>query len=548
MATSKGFIKDFFGNKLLPITRAELVLDSAGQIALHSSEFLAHFDETTGADVPGLITAAERRLISGNGSDVSTLYTKLGYINTGLSFGGNAVKFYDDNGALPINITSASEGGVVIGVTNDNRIQTVKLSLPELSTISKTATILKGITVDKFGRVTAVSDGQLSNAEIPDLEDKTIKDSTLTGCVTDELTSSSADNAIANKKYVDSKFNTVNQIATGALTFGGPINSDTILGNVLNADNENKFYKASSAFTLTSQQNIDGSTVNVKSGDTLIVCKNGSDYQFTHIPSGDDLSEIQVSENSKTVFSKSVGTVNFNFASPFSVSHVTNSSTATISIDQAGQIREGVYQGGYISAEDYQRFSQYASKSVTYTPTIVSATPGSYTIGTLEFGTNSTAIYGIDRIASLSLIDGTDTSTEASKALNPQLHFTQTGQAEVKISVTGNNGIVVKKTSDANIAISAENEIDASSTDYLSVSDGSKDSTKGYKFGVKLGSVDNQFNVVTNGLASVQFVHDSIRGYTLNYEFVRNSLDNSSNPTEYPYYYGSAALIAAITL
>jgi hypothetical protein len=36
MTTNKGFIKDINGNKLLPITRAELVLDSNGKIALTS--------------------------------------------------------------------------------------------------------------------------------------------------------------------------------------------------------------------------------------------------------------------------------------------------------------------------------------------------------------------------------------------------------------------------------------------------------------------------------------------------------------------------------
>mgnify|MGYP006382565007 FL=1 len=36
MATSKGFITDFGGNKLLPITRGELVLDKDGNVALTS--------------------------------------------------------------------------------------------------------------------------------------------------------------------------------------------------------------------------------------------------------------------------------------------------------------------------------------------------------------------------------------------------------------------------------------------------------------------------------------------------------------------------------
>jgi hypothetical protein len=43
MATkiNKGFIKDFAGNYILPITRGELVLDSEGNIALASDLFLA---------------------------------------------------------------------------------------------------------------------------------------------------------------------------------------------------------------------------------------------------------------------------------------------------------------------------------------------------------------------------------------------------------------------------------------------------------------------------------------------------------------------------
>ena len=543
MATSKGFIKDFFGNKLLPITRAELVLDSQGNIALHSSEFLAHFDGEQ--DVPGLITAAERRLINGNGSDVSTLYTKLGYINSGLHVKDTAINFYDDNGALPINIISAAEGGLNISVAKDNRTQSISLGLPELSAISKNATILKGISVDKFGRVTEVNNGTLTNAEIPNLDGKTISNSTLSGCTTADLTEASDSAAIANKNYVDSKFDTVNKIATGALTFGGSINQSTDLSKVLVADNANKFYKASGAFTLNSQYNKDGVVVAVKSGDSLIVYKNQSAYQFIHIPSGDDLSEIIISKDGSQVFSKSVGSVNFNFASPLSVSHITNSSTATISIQQAGKSGESSYQGGYLSAADYQRFSQYASKSVTYTPTVVSTTSGSYEIGKLNFGEDDITIYGVVKTASLSLEDGADKSTDTSKLINPILKFTQTNETDVNIPIIGTSGAIVKKTENNEIKISVENEIDTSSTDYLSVSNGSEGSTKGYKFGVKLGSVDNQFKV-TNGLASVQLVHDLITGYTLNYEFVSNSLNNNSNPTDYPYFYGSAKLKEAI--
>ena len=37
----KAFLKDGNNVEILPITRGELVLDSSGKIALHSSDFLA---------------------------------------------------------------------------------------------------------------------------------------------------------------------------------------------------------------------------------------------------------------------------------------------------------------------------------------------------------------------------------------------------------------------------------------------------------------------------------------------------------------------------
>lgn len=56
MATQKGFIKDWAGRHILPITRGELVLDQDGNIALNSKYFLAGENGTQ----YGLITAAER--------------------------------------------------------------------------------------------------------------------------------------------------------------------------------------------------------------------------------------------------------------------------------------------------------------------------------------------------------------------------------------------------------------------------------------------------------------------------------------------------------
>ena len=91
MATHKGFITDQNGNNLLPITRAELVLDSKGLIALHSDEFLA------GNGLPGLMTAAEKAMLSGgSGQSLADVYNKLQYINSGLKINGNPLNFYTE--------------------------------------------------------------------------------------------------------------------------------------------------------------------------------------------------------------------------------------------------------------------------------------------------------------------------------------------------------------------------------------------------------------------------------------------------------------------
>jgi hypothetical protein len=61
MATNKGFIQNWQGENLLPITRAELVLDCFGNIAFTSPEFEAGATRKDGTvNAYGLITAAEK--------------------------------------------------------------------------------------------------------------------------------------------------------------------------------------------------------------------------------------------------------------------------------------------------------------------------------------------------------------------------------------------------------------------------------------------------------------------------------------------------------
>lgn len=544
MATNKGFIKDFYGNKLLPITRAELVLDADGKIALHSDKFLAHFDDEQG-DIPGLITAKERQLIESSNGNVSDLYNKVEYINSGLSFNNTAVNFYNAQGATPIDISATN--GIAINVISDSNKYQVSLGLQELTAISKTSTILKGITVDRFGRVTEVTDGTLSNAEIPDLNGKTITNSTLTGCTTENLTDTSLDNAIANKKYVDDRFTSINTIATGALKFGGSVDENTTFSNILVKSNLNKYYKSVSNITLSASQVYRASSdVLVKSGDSLIVYQEGESgaIQFVHIPSGDDITSITILNDADKKFDKQIGAVTFNFASPFSVSGT--NTTATISINQARALESGGYQGGYISAEDYQRFSQYAAKSVAYTPTVTAEDLGSYEIGKLNFGDTDIPVYGKYAHSNLSLENGSTEGTDAQKAINPKLKFTESGQTDVNIQIVGDKGILAKKNG-TSIEISTNNEVANDSTSYLSINAVTNESAKGYRFGVKLGSVDNNFSV-TDGLASVELVKSMITGYAVNFEFVSKSLSSITGTSDDTYYYGSNKLKNAITV
>ena len=60
----KGFIKDQNNIEILPITRGELVLDSSGRQALHSTEFLATNSQ------PGLMSPADKTKLDGISTEV----------------------------------------------------------------------------------------------------------------------------------------------------------------------------------------------------------------------------------------------------------------------------------------------------------------------------------------------------------------------------------------------------------------------------------------------------------------------------------------------
>ena len=506
MAINKGFIKDWAGNKILPITRGELVLDQDGNVALNSKYFLAG---ENGAEY-GLITAAERAMLNGGGSgnSLADVYAKVGHINSGLQFNGNTLNFYNTStgAATPINITASTTNGISLA----NSGNTVSISLATLTTSGLSATnILKSITVDKFGRVTAVTGAALTNAELPAaISGKTISNTTLSGCTTSDKEIGTDEKAIVNKAYVDAKFAEVNGIATGALTFKGSIKDATEASNYLTAANVNTYYKATGEFNLNVSDlydatGISGTTVKVKVGDTLIVYPKGNAVTYVYIPSGDDITAITVRGEGETAdaITSQVGEVTLKFSSMFNVKNPTQGSKiAQISLKQAS-----ASQSGYLSSTDYAKFSAYADNlAVSYTSKFITA---------------------------LALTDG------ASNAYNPILKFTENG-VDTSFTLKGVNSIKVKKNGNA-VEFTVVNEVDTNSAKYAEF-----DSTTN-KLKIKIGSVSG--NTITNGLTDYEeFVtlRQNVITRSLEFELITNSLTDTSKD----FYYGSTDLKEAITL
>lgn len=535
--TNKGFIKDWQGNYILPITRGELVLDKLGNPAFTSALFEAgRKNEDGSVNTYGLISAAERALISGgtDGQGIGDIYNRLQHINSGFKVNGTALPFYDkDVLSTPINISGASNQ-IVIGV-NDHE---VSIGLHTLHTSGLSGSnIIKSITVDNYGRVTALTSGKLLNSEIPDLDGKKITNSILTGCTTENDDIGTNSKALANKYYVDKKFEEVTGIATGALRFDGTIGSVNEATSKLNdVANNNCYYKVTADFTLSNDYlHSSTATTNyygkIKAGDTLIIYTKDNVRKFVHIPSGDDITTITVKQGgaaSNAVDAK-MGNVTLQFDAPFSVV-AQSDRIAQVTLPKASN-----QQDGYLSKSDYIKFSSYADElAVSYNQTVVSTLAGAYKIGTITIAGADTDIYGLNNISALSLENG------STNAYNPILKFTENGSA-VEVTYKGINGIKARKaTTGTAIEFLAANEVLTDSTDYITID-------SGYKFGVKLGSIDPETNEVTEGLVNFSTIHNlAVQvGKTAVFEIIDYTLVGTDNTK---YKYGNEKLKTAVTV
>lgn len=532
MAVYKGFIKNWQDETIMPITRAELVLDKKGQVALTSELFEAgkHGNKF------GLISQEDLAKIqgtSGSGQSMADIYDKLGYINEGLYVNNtnNKVNFYTTNGTpTPIGISSAET--LSIGIANN----VITFDLAEVFTSDKETTkFIKKLKVDKYGRVTAITEDNLTNDDIPDtLEEKTIKSSILEACLTYDDTIANNNRAIVNKKYVDDRILQVEGIATGALTFGGSLsNYDDIYGThgvLNNSDYENHYFIVAKPISgiktddLKDKLDISTTTFKAEAGDTFIRYNN----QLVYIPSANETTSLAFSEEGKDpTLDYTVGDILLTFSKPFTLSRIDNSNAVKVVLNRASTTKDG-----YLSYEDFIKFSNYENNLKTSFAGVFNANNG-YKLGTLTVGDTPTDIYGKLQVSSLELING------VTNTYDPILKFTETDADDVNITIKGIKGIKARKVNN-DIELSGANIVADTSEQYLKITDG-------YQFDVILGSYDSNTKQVSNGLTDYNEFHalrSTISLAGTQYYAIQNKLTDTSKQ----YYYGSQLLIDAIAL
>jgi hypothetical protein len=299
----------------------------------------------------------------------------------------------------------------------------------------------------------------------------------------------------------------------------------------LTKNNWYNYYKVISEFDLNVSDLYDDAglagktTVTVKTGDTLIVYPKDSVSKFVYVPSGDDITTITVQENGTSRITSAIGDVTLNFADIFSVTGTSNK-LATIDLPKAS-----ASTNGYLSKEDYTKFSNYESGlAVTYTGEFSSGT-GVYKIGTLTIGGTASVIYGKNNITALALTNG------ASNEYNPILKFTENG-VDTSFTFKGGNSIKIKKNSN-NIEFAVVNDVDTNSSKYAEF-DASTNKLK-----IKIGNVTG--NTINGGLTDYEeFL--TLQNNVITRSIEVESITNSLTDTTKTYYYGSTNLVEAITL
>lgn len=581
----KGFIQDGQGNTLLPITRAELVLDKNGLNAFHSTEFVAQLPDTDKnfLGLPGLMTAAEKALLHTLGSEGSTegtianIYADLETLfGIGITVDGSDLSYFDSSKvATPISFISGE--GISLGV-DTNQVTVGLKALDGKTETSQVSGIVNDMTVDEYGRVTnvstttALSSVTLENAVVlKDFDGKTFVTSPETVGYVDKA------NAVVYKRYVDEKFGEALGVATGSLKFIGVFNPDHLsvtdyLDNNLKLWNVGSYMLVGAQCDIPSKyitgvQNDSHSPVNI--GDTLIVKEDSQHNKLlVIIPSGDETfvaTEINVTQNGNIYMGAGTGSVYFEYGSEFALENENNDESVYIGINKLSSPQENATDQelqafknsyGIISGEDYISFSHAAQQSVNYTPEFKKGDSGAYKIGEITFGTSiPTEIYGQYNTYTLdtSQVTSTDPNTHENK-VNVTLASEIEDITDSTISVEG-DGITVEATN-TGLKLSKILIVNDNSGEYLDIDDD--------VFTIKTGNYtetkndDGTSSYKYTGLATyeqavqlVQAAWSEAEGSFVRFEYIKNPLsqntgtDEDGKPIKYSY---GAQLAAAVNI
>lgn len=543
MTTNKGFIKDHLGNYLLPITRAELILDQDGKQAFHSSHLAAIPSTQTSGGRYGLISPDDLALLktlgdteSGN-STISTILADIAKLYTiKIGDGESYISFYDNSKTLQnINII----GGTGITSTIDGNSIKIGLATVNTANVNVTGGLLSSLSYDEYGRITGAS-----------------STSDLSGYTVNNIPENASEVTIVNKGYVDSLFGGALNVATGSLNFSGRIaastdRSETYFEDLLKSAEEGSY------FITVDSGSIPGKWVHYTNeqdapfitGDTLIVYTLLNDKRFVVVPSGNDetiTTLISAKQGNNSLLSNATGTVLLQFGeNGFDVT-AQNNNTLNISLNAlTDESADNLY--GIISGADYKRFSQSASKSVSYSPEF-SQGANTYTIGTLAFDNQSQAILGKDTKYTLSVTHSNNETEDILDDDYVMLTLSSTDQDEPSINIPlKGSGIKITKEDNA-LKFTPNLVSDPASTNYLEIN--------GNVIKIKKGSVtqneDGSYTVNAGVVDYNEFFNWCSAANTtyLQYIYINNELTLPSGWTDNneSYYYGSNAMKDAVNI
>lgn len=544
MATNKGFIKDHLGNHLLPITRAELILDQEGKQAFQSAHLAAiPSSETGGGGRYGLISPDDLALLrtlgdaeSGNGTIASILTDIAKLYEIKIGDGTSYVSFYDTSKTLKgINII----GGTGITSTIDGTSIKIGLATVNTDKMNVTGGLLSSLTYDEYGRIT----GATSTSD-------------LSGYTVNTVSEAASDNTIVNKQYVDKLFGGALNIATGALNFSGKIAAsadrpDNYFETLLNNSEEGSYFIAVDYGSIPGMQvhYTNNQEASFTAGDTLIVYTLLEDKRFVIVPSGNDetiATLISAKQGDDSLLSNATGTVLLQFGENGFDITASNNNTLNISLNAlTDKSADNLY--GIISGADYKRFDQAASKSVSYSPEF-SQGANTYTIGTLTFDNQEQIILGKDTKYTLSI---TSSNNETEDILDDDyvmltLSSTDTAEADINIPLKGSG---IKITNEDNALKFTPNLVsDPESANYLEIN--------GSVIKIKKGSVtqnaDGTYTINAGVVDYNEFFSWCSAANTtyLQYTYINNSLTLPSEwaDDDKSYYYGSNAMREAVNI